>query len=360
MLKQKIYSAIIGAGFLTAMSATSALAADVSISGTIQTSLFQYSSTSQTAGSDIKVSSSGGSKTYNHMYTSFDETELKFKTKGETPNGWKTSAEIEMEIGQGGKNDFELEEASASIDFGSIKLTGGILEDWGTETGAAWSYSLDEWDTKVDGSDESAAFRVGIKGIENLDLDLKLRFGSESISGVSGSDVAVGANETRIQAKYNFGMGVARFIYASRNDTAANSDDAGDYKFAETNTDMMVQLKLGKISPWIEITNSKKEETAVAVGSSKTETKDAQTIIGVDFGLNDQMTITGLLLTQEQDTGGSTKAKKTAITAGATYAVKPVTFKAVYFTTSNNASSVNSSKKDASSGGLEFSMYYKF
>lgn len=352
MLRKKILRSIIGAGILVVATASPAFANDVSISGTVQTYFLQYSGT-KAASYGISADEAGGPDTYSSMATRFGESELKFKSKAETANGWKVKGEVELEIGQGGKNDFELEEASVTLDMGAISVTGGILEDPSTYTGEAYSIGLKEWDTKVKHSDESAAFRIGVNAVENLDLSIKLRFGEETNSGKN-----VVSNESRVRAKYDFGMGSVQVMQASLDDKPVDTNSSGDWGYAESNSSVMVSLSLGQISPWVEVLNTNQKETDASGDTD--EEKGSQMILGADFQLNDQMTITGLYLTQSLDQGGSTNAEKTAISAGLLYAVKPAAFKFVYTTSSNNSSSVNSATKDAQSSGIEIGMFYKF
>lgn len=363
MFVKRISLAIIGAGFLTAMQATPAAAADLSVSGFVGMHLQQFTSTSTDSSSYIKIASSGSDDTYSHMYTAFDEAELKFKAKGKTANGWKTGGEIELEIGQNDKNDFELEEASAYVDFGSVKLTGGILEDWGLETGTVCAGDDKWWDTKLEGSDESAALRLAIQGIENLKLDFKLRYGAADVEDDStGStiEIPVTQNETRVQAKYDFGMGYVRLVFAAMESKPVDSDSAGDYAYKDAAQEVLVGLKFGQIAPWFSMINRKETSTEAASGSAEDENKDSQMMLGADFAMSKEMTLTGIYLSAERDFGGDDKAKLTAINLGVAYAAMPVTFSAVYFTSQNNMNTLDSTKEDAKISGFDLGMEMKF
>lgn len=357
MLVKKISSALIGAGFLATMMATPALAGDVSISGEVDMHLWQYTSPDSSAGTGIGFGG-GSSDSYSHMYTKFDEAELKFKTKGETKNGWKVGTEVELELGQGGKNDFELEEGSAYVDFGSVKLIGGWLEDWGADYGTA--VELVNVEDPTQGGNEGPAFRVAIGGIENLHLDVKFRFEADQETDDStGSDVDVdfSANEMRLQAKYNIGMGDIRFIYGSLTNKPIDSDAAGDYAYSSTAMDIGLYLEFGQLAPFFEYTTLAETETDVA--GTESEGNFTQMILGTDFAMSKAVILTGAYMSQSYDTGGDA-ITLTELNVGAVYKAKPAEFRALYFTASNDYSSVVSGAEDAKESGIITGMRVKF
>ena len=348
--------------FLAALAATPAMAAEVSISGEVDMHLYQYSSTTTSPGLDqVEVDSAGSEDTYSRMATKLDEAELKFKAKGKTANGWKVGTEVELEIGQEGKNDFELEEGSAYVDFGSVKLIGGWLEDWGVETGAAATLDTAE-DPVTKHGNEGPAFRIAIGGIENLDIDVKLRFQDDSyeedVDGDGEDDeFDITRNETMVRAKYDFGMGYARIVYSSLSDKPVNSDAMGDYSYTESVTDLLIGLEFGQIAPFFEMTNINKKKTKVL--GSESEDKFSQMVLGVDFEMSKQLVLTGAYMTQQLDDGGDEKAKKTDMSVGALYKAKPAEFLFSYFTAKNNYSDYGGGE-DASLSGMKAAMRVKF
>jgi hypothetical protein len=350
MLVKKISSALVGAGFLASMAAIPALAGEVSISGEVDMHLWQYTSPESSAGTGIGFKA-GSSDSYSHMYTKFDEAELKFKSKGEAGNGWKVGTEVELEIGQKDKNDFELEEASAYVDFGSVKLQGGILEDWGVDCGTAAVLTNAE-DPTLSGGNEGPGFRVFVGGIDKLHLDLKLRFEAAKDSGVD-----ISKNETRLQAKYNIGMGDVRFIYAALANKPIDSDAAGKYAESHNVMEIALALQMGQLAPFLEYMTS--AETATDGAGAESEGNFVQMILGTDFSMSKAVTMTGAYLSQSYDEGGDA-ITLTELSVGARYKVKPAEFMLAYFSVSNNYSSVVSGAEDAKQSGIQGGMKVTF
>jgi hypothetical protein len=357
---KKFSSMIIGAGFVTAMLSTPAIAADFSLSGTVDMRVQQYNSTSSDSKMGISVDEAGSDDTYNHMYTHFDEAELTFKGKGKTANGMEVGGKLEMELGQDNKNDFELEEASAYIDFGGVKLIGGILQDWGYYNGTSIVGDSEWWSPKVEGSDESAALRLAITSVKNLDLDFKLRWGEESVTDSVDATKTfnVSQDEMRLQGKYDFGMGFAQAIWATVSNNPIDDDSAGDYDYSQTIIDFLVGLKFGPVAPWINMTTRNTSQTYYN-GTEPDDIKDTRMVLGADFSVNKDLTITGLYMTDKKDDGNDDDAELTHISLSAAYNMKPVTFEGGYFAAQNNASDRGSSD-DAKISGFQLRMVTKF
>jgi len=233
-------------------------------------------------------------------------------------------------------------------------LSMGILEDWSTNTGAVYPQGMGEGDTKF--GDETEAVRFTIKGVENLSADLKLRM----------FPVATGAGETnftetRVQAKYEFGMGWARLIYTTLAASPVDSDLAGDWKLSLANTEIGAQLKFGNISPFFSMITRNEKSTDTAAGSPEVENKETETLIGLDFGLSDTQTITFMYITATKDTDSmDTPFAMTSIGLAAEFAYKPVAFIVSYASNSNNykEASGDDTKYDASASTISAGAQY--
>jgi len=337
---------------------SSASAADIKASAFVWTWLASY--TNNSTGASLwgtYITTEGSEDTYSHLETFFYEAELKFTASGKTANGWKTYGELEFELGQAGKNDFELEEASANVDFGGFKLSMGILEDWGAYTGAAvYNWGIAELDTKFD--DESPAMRFTYTGNKMFQADVKLQFAQASDKDAT-PDIDVSRNETRVQAKYNFGMGNVRLIYATETDAAIDSNVAGDYAYSAVNTDIIVVLKLGTISPFISVMNNNSKTTTEA--GTESESKFSQNFLGFDYFLSQTTAITFNYMLQSIDSGGPKKLNATGIGLGANFAYSPVNFQVTYASFSNDMKEFTGGLvEDATQTTYTAGMFFKF
>jgi opacity protein-like surface antigen len=273
MLRKKIVSAIIGAGFLAALVSTPAMA-DASLGGTVKYKIEMGSSTK------IKL----------------DEAELKYKSKGETSNGWKVSSELELEIK--GDSSFDVEEASVKLDMGMFAIIGGILEEEGAVAGVIDEAS----DVKAGKGDEEPGLRVALNLMEGLDFDFTI-----AMHG-AGS----GGTETRIQLAYDLGFGKLSLITDSAPEATVKSA-----------MHIGLAMSMGQISPFVGMTT---------LGSS------SETILGLDYALSDDMTV-GVEMVSAS--GSSTTG------VGVEYKIKPITI---------CASAISS----GGSSSMEASVEYKF
>ena len=354
MLK-RFFNSMVIAGF-AAMLASSSYAADVSISGTVEAELHSYTSNFTDDTQGVDVNETGASEdTYSHMTTDLYEAEMKFKTKGETPNGWKTYAEIEFELGQGGKNDFELEEASANVEFGAIKLSAGILEDWSQYTGEVYRFTLNEKDTKFD--DETGAIRFAFVGSDAFYGDVKLRMYQDE-ADASGDTFDTAATEMRIQAEFKGDWGSVSAIYATLTGKGVDSDAAGDYDLNETAMNVTALIELGVVSPFVSYTSRSDNSTSW----DNTETEDTLTemMLGINLEMGENMELTANYMQTTLDFGGDDNFEKSALGAAFRYSAKPVKFELGYTSASNNASTVNDLYEDATYGGFIAALIYKF
>lgn len=358
MVFKKFFSLIVVGCFMTAAFVSTSLAADIDISGSVFSGILNYTNPNPAGGSwSYPYGKTAGSEdSYSHMESWFYEAEMKFKSKGETANGWKTYAELEFELGQGGKNDFELEEASANVDFGGFMLSVGILEDWSQDTGAVYNWGISELDTKFD--DESPALRLSLTGNKQLQADVKLQFAQGKDKDTAAIDVK--RDETRIQAKYNFGMGWVQLIYATEADVVVNSDLAGDYAYSAANTNVMVKVRFGQIQPFLSISNLNSKQTNVAAGSGEEDNKMTQTLLGADYFLSETSRITANYMTQSLDFGGSDPLVATITGLGASFSFKPITFVVTYANFANNYSELDATGADFKQNTMAAAIAYSF
>lgn len=262
MLKKRIISAILGAGFLAAFASTPIMA-DVSVSGTVK-----YKITSGTA-----------------TAIGLDEAELKFKSSAEASNGWKMKSELELEIK--GDDDFDLEEASFTLDMGMVAVQGGILENEGAVAGI-----IDEASGVEAGlSDEEPGLRVALNLMDGLDLDVTLAMG-----GAEG-------DETRIQAAYDLGFGTVSYIM----------DSAGSATGTKSAMHIGLAMDFDALQPYVGMT---------------TLDSTSETILGLDYSISDNLAVGAELISS----GGSSTTG-----FGVEYAVKPATLGA-YVVSSGSSS----------------------
>jgi hypothetical protein len=361
MILKKLFSLIVVGCFVAAMFVSTSQAADITTSASIFSGILSTSNPNPAGGSWSYPygKTAGSDDSYSHLESWFYEAEMKFKSKGETANGWKTYAELEFELGQGGKNDFELEEASANVDFGGFMLSVGILEDWSQDTGAVYNWGISELDTKFD--DESPALRLSLTGNKQLHVDLKLQFAQATDKDSSGATaIDVKRDETRVQAKYNFGMGWVQLIYGSEADVVVNSDVGGDYAYSATKTNVMVKVRFGQIQPFLSISNLNSKQTAEAAGSAEEDNKMTQTLLGADYFLSATSRITANYMTQSLDFGGSDPLVATITGLGASFSFKPVTFVVTYANFANNYSEIDTTGADFKQNTIAAAMSYSF
>ena len=342
---KKIYALLLAGCFASAMIGSTAVAADLKVSGYVKGYFASVSNNVGEYEEGIGVADSGNKKSASYTAIAYDEAELKFKGTAETPNGWKTYGEIELELK--GKNTFDLEEASLNVDFGPVMLSMGILEDWSTHVGTAYPMGLSERDTKF--ADETEALRVSLKAVPKLKLDLKLRMYPEDYTGTSGGSSPANMQETRLQSKFDFGIGWASLVYATLAGSAVDSDEKGDWKSSKNAVEAGLGFKFGPVEPFLLMITETAQDTKAAAGSDEVKKDWVETRLGLDFGLGAHTITFVTALTAYNYTGEDsskpndglkTPYAKISMGLAAEFGFKPVNFFASYYTASNNDKAV--------------------
>jgi outer membrane protein OmpU len=279
---------------------TGAAAADVTVNG--------YYEFSYTATSDDQTD------TYDTMG---DDTEVHIGFDTTSDNGLAYGMKVEFEGSAGTGDTNNVDEASMYIsgDFG--KLTFGE-NDGAAEDGVLWSgntHFMGAWGSSVSSAnsngddmlvDDHVYYGPGGNGI-------KVKYNSPSISGFSfaysmeDKGESTASEDVQASVKYSMDMGgVGVTVSAGMNDSG-ESDDTNEAAF------QFIQLTSG--------------DTTITAGRSthddSTDSSDIDTnLVGIDYVLNDQITVSAEYLNSENGTSGN-EDELSATGFGVSYNIAP-------------------------------------
>jgi predicted porin len=372
-MKKLIQKSLLAA-FLMAASSITASAQEVNVSGTVVSRFYSFKSNGETTDLGTEVDGQGTEDSYRRNLTSFDESELKFKAKGKTPNGFNASAEVELELQ--GDNDFDLEEASVNLDNGVFKISAGVLENLhGSNVGAADRYAISDLsDTTYD--DEEPGIRLAYIGTKGLTVSGKVvMFQAET----KALNPRTKNTQIRTSFEYEQDWGKITGVYDMLSSIVEDDDefvgkkdkdgnlipnlDAGEYIKDANLVYFVVQPYFGKIKPFLNygvLTNTDAEATKNA---DSYDTVDTGLIVGVDYEVSKNMTVSAAMnnRTQEKDEDVRDEdAKLSAWGIGMSYDMKPVTVQVGYAASSNNYSDLADGGDDYEYQGLEVGLNYSF
>ena len=382
-MKSKKFLSLVGVVVLLG-TITSAFAEGVKVSGHINAEIWLQSSTNHGVSEYPNINATGTNKKHSKKLLRLEEAELKFTHKAELSNGWNAKSEVELEIGQGyNKNDFELEEASVTLDNKMISVALGLLEHKkGEYIGAAsWNFEINELADGIGINDETPGLRLGYIGMKGFYGYLTVRADVVDQNGTSTTN-ATNPTYQRMDFRLTLGgsgnWGDAYLIAGTSNGSAiddatevdSNSTtmtNAGKWENKQTEYWAMIKPKFGKLAPFICYGVKGVEVMSMAATPVKATTDNSTMNLGLDFSVSEKLVVTGIYTSREletQATPASTKVKnkQTAYALGVNYDMGAVDLSAAYSMLENDGSNTPlvTTDKDYEHSILSLGVIYAF
>ncbi|MFN8371152.1 MAG: hypothetical protein U0T83_11090 [Bacteriovoracaceae bacterium] len=343
---------------------SSVLAGELKFSGKLSTYFDYYKGQTDdiSSGNSPVLDGAGSTTQYTHRKIDFDELELQVKHKGQLSNGFNTNSVVVLELKS--KNTFDIEEASSSIDNGTIKVSFGILQDEIKEYYGVAKDAINIGALEHTMGDEKPAVRLHYIGLDKLTLDTKARLYEKGTTGSTSTSPSRKVTELLLQSAYQDSWGLVSGSIAYENDKVINGsqynsvNSGNKWEHTAKIYNFVLRPKYRIFNPFITYTKSISTDRAAKATTAATDTRIYNYILGLDLDAYENLILTAVYLHQVKYNYKNRELD--AYSLAANYEMKPFEIQLAYSYSKNNASEIVSSNKDYTLSGVRAYVTYKF